>query len=321
MNPRLRAARCARFAPAAPRRQRSSARSRRARPSCADLAEWINTPGGRPLTLKQLRGKVVLVDFWTYSCINCIRTFPHLKAWDRAYRKDGLVIIGIHTPEFSFERVPSNVREAAKRFGLRYPVALDNGYKTWQRVPQRVLAGRVPHRQARRHPAHTLRRGLLRRDGVVHPPPARRAGVIAEDEGRRSDSVGDHDARDVPRLRPPRPLHERDRRRPLHDVPLPGGAAPSGRSRLRRPLAGRSPAGDGGRRCAARPSLSGAPRAHRPRGRGQRGRARGRPQRCGRSTSPGCRASTRRSRSRAPAGGLLELRPTPGVAAFAFTFS
>jgi thiol-disulfide isomerase/thioredoxin len=100
-------------------------------PELRGLSDWINTPGGRSLTLKQLRGKVVLVDFWTYSCINCIRTFPHLRAWDRAYRKDGLVIVGVHTPEFSFERVASNVRGATKRFGLRYPVALDNGYQTW----------------------------------------------------------------------------------------------------------------------------------------------------------------------------------------------
>ncbi len=100
-------------------------------PELRGLSDWINTPDGRSLTLKQLRGKVVLVDFWTYSCINCIRTFSHLKAWDRAYSKDGLVILGIHTPEFAFERVPGNVRGAVKRFGLRYPVALDNGYKTW----------------------------------------------------------------------------------------------------------------------------------------------------------------------------------------------
>ena len=73
----------------------------------------------------------MLVDFWTYSCINCIRTLPHLKAWDAAYRRDGLVIIGVHTPEFAFERVPANVRSAVRKFGLRYPVALDNGYRTW----------------------------------------------------------------------------------------------------------------------------------------------------------------------------------------------
>jgi cytochrome c biogenesis protein CcdA/thiol-disulfide isomerase/thioredoxin len=89
---------------------------------------WINSP---PLTLRQLRGKVVLVDFWTYSCINCLRTLPHLKAWDAAYRKKGLVIIGVHTPEFAFEHVTSNVRAAVKRLGIRYPVMQDNRFKTW----------------------------------------------------------------------------------------------------------------------------------------------------------------------------------------------
>jgi thiol-disulfide isomerase/thioredoxin len=81
--------------------------------------------------MHQLRGKVVLIDFWTYSCINCLRTLPHLKAWDAAYRKDGLVIIGVHTPEFAFEHVTSNVRDAVRRLGIRYPVVQDNRYETW----------------------------------------------------------------------------------------------------------------------------------------------------------------------------------------------
>ena len=102
-----------------------------AAPNFTGIAEWINTPGGKPLTLGQLRGKVVLVDFWTYSCINCLRTLPHLKAWDARYRRDGLVIVGVHTPEFAFEHVPSNVRTAVKNLGVRYPVALDNKYATW----------------------------------------------------------------------------------------------------------------------------------------------------------------------------------------------
>jgi cytochrome c biogenesis protein CcdA/thiol-disulfide isomerase/thioredoxin len=89
---------------------------------------WINS---RPLTLRQLRGKVVLIDFWTYSCINCLRTLPHLEAWDAAYRKKGLVIIGVHTPEFAFEHVTSNVQAAVKRLGIRYPVMQDNRFKTW----------------------------------------------------------------------------------------------------------------------------------------------------------------------------------------------
>jgi cytochrome c biogenesis protein CcdA/thiol-disulfide isomerase/thioredoxin len=93
---------------------------------------WFNTAGGRPLSLRELRGKVVLVDFWTYTCINCIRTLPYVKAWDRKYARDGLVIVGVHTPEFTFERDAGNVQAAIKREGLRYPVAQDNGYRTWE---------------------------------------------------------------------------------------------------------------------------------------------------------------------------------------------
>jgi cytochrome c biogenesis protein CcdA/thiol-disulfide isomerase/thioredoxin len=89
---------------------------------------WINS---RPLTLQELRGKVVLVDFWTYSCINCLRTLPHLKAWYAAYHSRGLVIVGVHTPEFAFEHVASNVRAAVRRLGISYPVVQDNRYRTW----------------------------------------------------------------------------------------------------------------------------------------------------------------------------------------------
>jgi len=93
---------------------------------------WFNTPGGRPLTLKALRGHVVLIDFWTYTCINCLRTLPYLEAWDARYRADGLVIVGVHSPEFPFERDAGNVAAAIKREGIRYPVAQDNKLKTWQ---------------------------------------------------------------------------------------------------------------------------------------------------------------------------------------------
>jgi cytochrome c biogenesis protein CcdA/thiol-disulfide isomerase/thioredoxin len=99
-----------------------------AAPALRPDGAWINS---RPLTMQELRGKVVLVDFWTYSCINCLRTLPHLKAWDATYRKDGLVILGVHTPEFAFEHVTSNVRAAVKRLGIRYPVVQDNRFKTW----------------------------------------------------------------------------------------------------------------------------------------------------------------------------------------------
>jgi cytochrome c biogenesis protein CcdA/thiol-disulfide isomerase/thioredoxin len=90
--------------------------------------KWFNSP---PLTIGQLRGKVVLVDFWTYSCINCLRTLPHLEAWYAAYHRDGLDIVGVHTPEFAFEHVASNVEAAIRRFGIEYPVVQDNEYETW----------------------------------------------------------------------------------------------------------------------------------------------------------------------------------------------
>ena len=87
--------------------------------------------------MEQLRGKVVLVDFWTYSCINCVRTLPYLKEWYKKYKDQGLVIIGVHTPEFEFEKNVQNVKDAVNRFDIIYPVALDNEYKTWQNYNNR----------------------------------------------------------------------------------------------------------------------------------------------------------------------------------------
>ena len=100
-------------------------------PDFTGYQRWFNTPGGRPLHLAQLRGHVVLVDFWTYTCINCIRTLPYLKALDQRYRSDGLVVVGVHTPEFPFERDAGNVQRAIKNDGIRYPVVQDNKYATW----------------------------------------------------------------------------------------------------------------------------------------------------------------------------------------------
>jgi thiol-disulfide isomerase/thioredoxin len=101
-------------------------------PEPRGITGWFNTPGDAPLTLASLRGKVVLIDFWTYSCINCQRTLPHLEAWYRAYKDAGLVIIGVHTPEFAFEHTPSNVRAQAHALGVGYPVAVDNDFATWR---------------------------------------------------------------------------------------------------------------------------------------------------------------------------------------------
>ena len=100
-------------------------------PNFAGITTWLNTPDGRPLSLRALRGKVVLVDFWTYSCINCQRTLPHVEAWYREYGRDGLVVVGVHTPEFAFEHMVSNVRAQAAALGVRYPVAIDDSYATW----------------------------------------------------------------------------------------------------------------------------------------------------------------------------------------------
>jgi cytochrome c biogenesis protein CcdA/thiol-disulfide isomerase/thioredoxin len=99
-------------------------------PDFASPGPWLNTDG-KALSLAQLRGRVVLVDFWTYTCINCIRTLPYLKAWDSRYRKAGLTIVGVHTPEFPFERETGNVKHAVASEGIRYPVVQDNNYGTW----------------------------------------------------------------------------------------------------------------------------------------------------------------------------------------------
>ncbi|WP_285375285.1 cytochrome c biogenesis protein DipZ [Pseudomonas sp. lyk4-TYG-107] len=91
--------------------------------------QWLNSP---PLDAQALKGKVVLVDFWTYSCINCLRTLPYVKAWAEKYRDQGLVVIGVHAPEFAFERDVGNVTKAMKELGINYPVAIDNDYKIWR---------------------------------------------------------------------------------------------------------------------------------------------------------------------------------------------
>jgi cytochrome c biogenesis protein CcdA/thiol-disulfide isomerase/thioredoxin len=100
-------------------------------PDFTGIVSWLNTPGDKPLSLDQLKGKVVLVDFWTYSCINCQRSLPHVEGWYNDYRKQGLVVVGVSTPEFAFEHVVSNVRSAAGNLGVDYPIAIDNNYGTW----------------------------------------------------------------------------------------------------------------------------------------------------------------------------------------------
>lgn len=100
-------------------------------PAIEGIESWLNTPGGEAIDLAQLRGKVVLIDFWAYSCINCQRSIPHVVAWDRAYRDAGLQVIGVHSPEYAFEKELANVAAGADDFGITYPVALDNKLATW----------------------------------------------------------------------------------------------------------------------------------------------------------------------------------------------
>lgn len=120
-------------------------------PSIKGIEAWLNTPNGAPVRIDALRGRVVLVDFWAYSCINCQRSIPHVVAWDAAYRDAGLSVIGVHSPEYAFEKDAANVAAGARDFGITYPVALDNTLSTWTNYRNRYW------------PAHYL----IDADGVV----------------------------------------------------------------------------------------------------------------------------------------------------------
>ena len=144
-------------------------------PEFVDNQHWFNTPGDRPLTLRGLRGRVVLIDFWTYSCINCLRTLPYLKAWDRRYRKDGLTIVGVHSPEFPFEKDAGNVEEAIERNGISLPGRPGQRPGDLERLGQPVLAGRVLRRRPREGALRPLRRGRIRRERARDPRAARRS--------------------------------------------------------------------------------------------------------------------------------------------------
>ena len=161
--------------------------------------------------MKGLRGRVVLIDFWTYSCINCLRTLPHIREWDDRYRAAGLTIVGVHTPEFAFEHVPSNVRENVKKLELRYPVALDNDFGTWeawhnQYWPAKYLIDRNGHvryfhfGEGEYDTTEEAIRTLLGKDAPRGLRPRRRQPA------RRAH------ARELPRLQAPRRQRWRPRR-------------------------------------------------------------------------------------------------------------
>lgn len=139
-----------------------------AMPEFAGITRWWNTEDGQPLTPEKLKGKVVMIDFWTYSCINCIRTQPFMrKIWD-TYKDDGLVIVGVHTPEFAFEKEPGNVERAFKEAGLEYPIALDPDYLTWRAYNNRYWpAAYFFDRQGRLRFTHFGEGDYDRQEGVI----------------------------------------------------------------------------------------------------------------------------------------------------------
>jgi len=99
---------------------------------------WLNTPEGKPLRMEALLGKVVLIEFWTYACFNCRNVLPYVKGWHEKYATDGLVVIGVHTPELDFERKPENVKKKVAELGITFPVVLDPDYVTWDRYGSRA---------------------------------------------------------------------------------------------------------------------------------------------------------------------------------------
>ena len=115
-------------------------------PELVGITGWINT---EPFTMEELRGKVVLVDFWTYTCVNCIRTFPFLRDWNQKYADHGLVIVGVHAPEFEFEKVKENVEEAAVKHDLGWPIAQDNDFSTWRAYSNRAWPSKYLDGQGR----------------------------------------------------------------------------------------------------------------------------------------------------------------------------
>jgi cytochrome c biogenesis protein CcdA/thiol-disulfide isomerase/thioredoxin len=172
-------------------------------PNFTGITAWLNTPGGKPLSLSALRGKVVLVDFWTYSCINCQRTLPHVEAWYRRYRDDGFVVVGVHTPEFAFEHVVSNVRSQAAALGVHYPVAIDDDYKTWRAyhntywpadylIDAQGVVRHVHYGEGDYGGTESLIRQLLRaaHPGVALPPPTDVANLTPTSETNPETYVG-----------------------------------------------------------------------------------------------------------------------------------
>jgi thiol-disulfide isomerase/thioredoxin len=187
-------------------------------PDIKGITGWLNTPGNTPVDLKALRGKVVLVDFWAYSCINCQRAIPHVADWYNKYKDSGLEVIGVHSPEYAFEKVPGNVASGAADLGITYPIALDNTLSTWTNYRNRYwpaeylidAGGTVRHikfGEGDYNVTENLIRQLLTdaNPGVKLPPPSDSTDTTPQ-TGQTPEtyfSVGKVAKRHI---RPPRPL-------------------------------------------------------------------------------------------------------------------
>jgi thiol-disulfide isomerase/thioredoxin len=186
---------------------------------------WLNSA---PLTADGLRGKVVLVDFWTYTCINWLRTLPHVRAWAARYKEYGLVVLGVHTPEFSFEEDIDNVRRSIKAMGIEYPIAVDNDRAIWRGFANHYWpalyfvdsTGQVQEHhfgEGKYEQLETKIRQLLTGAGNrVDGPPAQRAAVVGSGSTRRSPGTADTTAQERERARRNRDAARRD---PLRGTP------------------------------------------------------------------------------------------------------
>ncbi|WP_312704390.1 redoxin family protein, partial [Stenotrophomonas lactitubi] len=165
-------------------------------PSLSGATGWLNSP---PLSAEQLRGKVVLIDFWTYSCINCLRAMPFVHEWAQRYRDHGLVVVGVHTPEFAFERDPRNVMKAVQQLKVEYPVALDNQYSIWRAFNNRYwpahyfidAQGNIRGHQFGEgnyaHSEQVIRRLLVEAGQTDLPPPADPAAADLQGVATQAD--------------------------------------------------------------------------------------------------------------------------------------
>ncbi len=232
-------------------------------PPFAGAAEWLNS---EPLGPAELRGHVVLVNFWTLTCINWLRQEPYVRAWSQAYRDDGLVVIGVHTPEFSFEHEIDRIRPAIKEREIDYPVAVDNHYAIWSAFDNHYWPALYFIDAGGHHPRPPLRRRTLRAIRAHHPAAARRAARtrLRRRARRRGASRLEPppDARDISRLRAQRAL--RASRRSPRSSPTPtryqsGCRSTTGRS----PATGRSGARTSSLTRPAAASPSGSTRATR----------------------------------------------------------